>query len=562
MPASAPDDLPPRLDGPVLVAVKAQDMAVAAAHLAGRLDGAGYVVCLRHGLDAGMLAGAAGPGRVVAAYAAFDAAELEPGVVRLGNQATLLVGELDGLSTERMRLLASHIAGAEVTGEILGCLQSGLARDAVLAATAVGDRPIAEVLGDPRYRPLLLELARQVLAGAPVPPAPAGGFDPTDLAGSLDRLEQASRHSAKTHSEIYRDLAVRHRPTEVPAILGERGGSLIRRLVELVRAIEQGRRSCARANLDLLAAYERLERLGRPLNAVCSAIGAPDRARTGPLAGRPVGVKDIIAVAGAPTRCGSPASDPRPAAGDAVLVRRLREAGRRGVRDHPVPGVRGGVRASRGRRHAQPPRPVPHLGRVLRRVGGARRGGRVRPGLGTDTGGSIRIPAAYCGVVGLKPTYGLLPLEGVFPLSPGCDHAGTLTATVAGAADLLAVLAGAASRAGTAARPGWADGVHRRRPWRPAERPVGHAAGARRRPRGAGRAGRGRLAAQGADRAVARRAGQLGGRARRHRGPGGVPGAQGPGHQPLRRGHAGAAGVRRVGQRRPVRRCARPPGRS
>jgi Asp-tRNA(Asn)/Glu-tRNA(Gln) amidotransferase A subunit family amidase/predicted dinucleotide-binding enzyme len=473
VPAVAPADLPPRLDGPVLVAVRARDMAGAAAHLAGRLDGAGYLACLRHGLDAGILAGEVGPGRVVAARADLDAAELEPGTVRRGDRTALLVGELDGRRTERVRLLASHIAGAlslpggtipprppllmgglpappyppgppavRVTGKLLGCLQSGLAQDAVLAVTAVSGQPVAEVLGDPRGRPLLLEIARQVLAEAPVRPAPAGDFDPADLTGSLARLEQDWRGSANPHSETYLDLAVRHRPADLPPLLGRRGGILARFVTELVRVIEQGRRTCSPANLDLLAAHERLERLGRPLNAVCSVIGAPDRARTGPLAGRPVGVKDIIAVAGVPTRCGSPASDPRPAAADAVLVRRLREAGAE------VFATTQCLEYAAGFAH-------PEVGdtrnpRDSSRTSGGSSGGSaalVAAGvcdlaLGTDTGGSVRIPAAYCGVVGLKPSYGLLPLEGVFPLSPSCDHAGTLTATVAGAADLLAVMAG------------------------------------------------------------------------------------------------------------------------
>jgi len=458
VPAAAPEDLPPRLDGPVLVAVKAHHTAAAAASLSGRLRGDGHVVSLQNGLNATILADAVGPERVLAACVNFGADVLEPGVVLRGNRATFVIGELDGSLTDRVRSLAADIADAQVTEQVLGYIWAKEAYGAMLVATAVSDLPIADVLDDPGCGPLLLELARQVLAAAPVRPVPLDGFDPADLEGSLGRLAQFNRRSAKTHSGIYRDLAVLHRPTEVPAILGGLDGPLLHRTVELVRAIEQGRRSCSRENLDLLAAHERLERLGRPLNAVVSVIGVPERAASGPLAGRPVAVKDIIAVAGVPTRCGSPASDPEPADHDAVLVHRLRDAGAE------VFATTQCLEYAAGFAH-------PLIGdtrnpRDPSRTSGGSSGGStalVAAGvcelaIGTDTGGSVRIPAAYCGVVGFKPSYGLLPLDGIFPLSPSCDHAGTLTASVSGAGELLAVLADPALLAGPAAQAGRTPG--------------------------------------------------------------------------------------------------------
>jgi Asp-tRNA(Asn)/Glu-tRNA(Gln) amidotransferase A subunit family amidase len=224
-------------------------------------------------------------------------------------------------------------------------------------------------------------------------------------------------------------------------MLGGMDAPLPQRVAELARAIGEGGRPRSPGNLALLAAHERLERLGRPLNAVVAAIGAPARAAAGPLAGRPVAVKDIIEVAGVPTRCGSPASDPAPASRDAAVVSSLRAAGAE------VFATTQCLEYAAGFAH-------PEIGdtrnpRDPSRTSGGSSGGSaalVAAGvcdlaLGTDSGGSVRIPAAYCGVVGLKPSYGLLPADGIFPLSPSCDHAGTLTATAGGAAELLAVLA-------------------------------------------------------------------------------------------------------------------------
>jgi Asp-tRNA(Asn)/Glu-tRNA(Gln) amidotransferase A subunit family amidase len=147
-------------------------------------------------------------------------------------------------------------------------------------------------------------------------------------------------------------------------------------------------------------------------------------------------------VAGVTARNGSPVFDPAPAARDAELVGRLRAAGAE------VFVTTQCLEYAAGFAH-------PDIGdtrnpRDPSRTSGGSSGGSaalVAAGVcelavGTDTGGSIRIPAAYCGITGLKPTAGLVPEDGVFPLSPSCDNAGTLTATPDGSARLLRVLAG------------------------------------------------------------------------------------------------------------------------
>src|SRR5207253_10395450 len=66
--------------------------------------------------------------------------------------------------------------------------------------------------------------------------------------------------------------------------------------------------------------------------------------------------------------------------------------------------------------------------------------GDVQLALGSDSGGSIRIPAAWCGIVGFKPTYGLVPSEGCFPLAPSYDHVGPMASSVSGCVELMQAL--------------------------------------------------------------------------------------------------------------------------
>lgn len=139
------------------------------------------------------------------------------------------------------------------------------------------------------------------------------------------------------------------------------------------------------------------------------------------------GVKDVIDVAGMPTACGFEPWRERTAADDAVVVQRLRAVGR-----DPV-----------GKTHtaqfafSDPPPTVNPIDASLTPGGSstgsavAVRRGHVTMALATQTGGSTIRPAAYCGVVGMKPSFGVVPVEGIHPVAPSLDTLGIITDRVA-----------------------------------------------------------------------------------------------------------------------------------
>ncbi len=431
VPAVTPDGLPEQL-GAVAVAVKSQHTAAAASGLVGRLGEDGYVVSLQNGNNLPVLSDAVGAGRVVLGLVNFGADVVGPGRILQGNAATVRIGEADGTVTPRALELAAAIPYAEVTDNIVGYLWGKEAYGAMLCAGAVSDLPIAESLEDPKWRSLMLAVAREVLGQAPVRPEGFDGFNPGDLEGSLETLAEFNRRSAKSHSGVYRDLMVRRRPTEVRGHLQSLAGPLTWLIADVIGAIERGERTCEVANLELLATYERTLRLGPPIGAVVRTLPVPDRRQDGPLHGMAVAVKDLIAVAGVARGNGNPHDMAGlPQRDDAPVVTGLRRAGAE------VFATTALLEYAAGALHPEVPETRNPVDRA-RTAGGSSGGSAALVGagacpvaLGTDTGGSIRLPAHYCGVVGFKPTFGALSTEGVTPLAPSLDHVGLLGADVA-----------------------------------------------------------------------------------------------------------------------------------
>lgn len=181
-----------------------------------------------------------------------------------------------------------------------------------------------------------------------------------------------------------------------------------------------------------------------PYNAIsihCHVEPASDHSDV--LEGRTVVLKDVIAVAGVPLQCGSAAMQGFVPSSDATVTRRLRTAGATITGKANLDEFAGGGRGKSFR------------GRILNphdtdRIAGGSSGGSAAAvaaeladlALGTDTGGSVRLPAAFCGVVGIKPTYGLVPLTGVIENTYSLDHVGAMASGVAETASVLEAIAG------------------------------------------------------------------------------------------------------------------------
>ena len=205
------------------------------------------------------------------------------------------------------------------------------------------------------------------------------------------------------------------------------------------------------------ACLERIERDGGKLNAfiTVTAEAALEEARRrdeeiergnllGPLHGIPVAVKDVFCTAGVRTTCGSALFADYAPGYDAAVVEKLREAGAVLVGKTNMHELAYGITSNN-----------PHFGPVRNpwapeRIPGGSSGGSAAAAakgmafmaMGSDTGGSIRIPASYCGVVGLKPTTGRVSRYGVLPLDFTLDHMGPLARTVRDAAATLNAIAG------------------------------------------------------------------------------------------------------------------------
>jgi len=214
-------------------------------------------------------------------------------------------------------------------------------------------------------------------------------------------------------------------------------------LKEAVKGVESGHVDPSERIHEYL---EKINRENPDINALTyiNEEAPEDVGSEGPLAGAAIAVKANINVEGMPCDCASKTLEGYRAPFDATVVRRIKEAGAAVI---GIANMDEFAAGSSGETSCHGPTDNPRCpGRI---PGGSSSGsaaavaaGLCDAALGSDTGGSIRNPASHCGVVGFKPTYGLVPRQGLIDLAMSLDQIGPITRTVEDAALLLEVIAG------------------------------------------------------------------------------------------------------------------------
>ncbi|WP_207538279.1 ketopantoate reductase family protein [Sabulicella rubraurantiaca] len=262
----------------IILAVKAHHTEAATRTLAPHLAEDGAVVSCQNGLNELVIADIVGRERTIGAFVNFGADYLEPGRILYGVRGAVVVGELDGARTPRITSLHRQLQvfepDAVLSDNIFGYLWGKAAYGAILKTSALTNDSIADFIGDPARKALILAFVREILAVASaekVVPLGFDGFDPLPFLGNdmaavdatIAKMVAYNRGSAKTHSGIWRDLAVRKRQTDVAAQLApvraaaRRHGvptPLADKLVELITGIEQGTLTQGGALANRLAA--------------------------------------------------------------------------------------------------------------------------------------------------------------------------------------------------------------------------------------------------------------------------------------------------------------------
>ncbi len=266
----APASLPDAVQGQftrIFLCVKAQHTEAAARALLPHLAPEGYVLSLQNGLNETTIAGIVGSARTMGAFVNFGADYMAPGEIMFGNRGAVVLGELDGRITPRLEalhtLMQSFEPGAIAVPDIWAYLWGKLGYGSMLFAQALGTSSIADTLARPELLPTWRALGGEAVAVAlaeGIQPRGFNGFDPDAFgpgappeaaAASVAAMVAFNRPSAKTHSGVWRDIAVRRRTTEVDAqilpiaTIGARHGlpcPATRRLVDLIHAAERHER--------------------------------------------------------------------------------------------------------------------------------------------------------------------------------------------------------------------------------------------------------------------------------------------------------------------------------